>query len=263
MPAQVQLSRPFQLRCGSLEISLATTLPELDEAMRLRFAVFNQELGEGLDASWERGYDTDAYDTYCDHLIARDRDSGRVVGTYRLLRRRVAERHLGFYAENEFDLAPLKRLPGESMELGRSCVAPSHRSFATINLLWNAITEYAQVHGVSHLFGCASLHCATAAAAGPLYALLRRRHLAPPAWQVAPRPSCRMDLPAETDTEADERAARRALPPLLRGYLRAGAMVCGPPAFDAEFGTADVLVMLPLEQMARRYLRHYGAGEDV
>src|SRR5262249_60892861 len=114
-------------------------------------------LHAGLVLPYDRGYDTDAYDAYCDHLIVKDLTSDEVVGTYRLLRGSQAERHIGFYSENEFDLGNLKRLRGELLELGRSCIATTHRSFATLNLLWGAITKYANDRDLGYLFGCASL----------------------------------------------------------------------------------------------------------
>src|SRR5262249_819196 len=150
------------IRAGSLEVKLASTLTELDAAMRLRFEVFNLELQEGLVSSYDRGYDTDAYDAYCDHLIVKDTISGEVVGTYRLLRGSQGERQMGFYSENEFELRDLKGLRGEMLELGRSCIAVTHRSFATLNLLWSAIANYAVERNLSYLFGCASLHVSEA-----------------------------------------------------------------------------------------------------
>src|SRR5262245_5270551 len=150
------------IRAGNLEVRLATNLTELDAAMRLRFEVFNLELQEGLHSSYERGYDTDAYDAYCDHLIVKDLELDEVLGTYRLLSQERAERNIGFYSENEFDLSHLKRTAGGYgnglLELGRSCIAESHRSFATINLLWSAIANYAIERGINYLFGCGSLH---------------------------------------------------------------------------------------------------------
>jgi L-ornithine Nalpha-acyltransferase len=262
MPAFIQAPNRLSLRTAALEVKLATLFAEIDAALRLRFEVFNLELQEGLSASYERGYDTDAYDAWCDHLIVKDLMTDAVVGTYRLLRGSIATRQLGFYSENEFDLHKLKRLPGEVLELGRSCVARSHRSFATINLLWNAITLYAEQRGIRHLFGCASLHSAAAAEVEPLYAYLRRYHFAPEEFRVHPLETCRMPLREILDEQFDERAARRKLPPLLKGYLRAGALVCGAPAFDAEFGTADVLVLMQMEQMAARYQQHYSAEEQ-
>jgi putative hemolysin len=257
MPTLIQVPGRLSLRTGALEVKLASTFAELDAALRLRFEVFNLELREGLSDSYERGYDTDAYDAWCDHLIVKDLTNNSVIGTYRLLRGSVAAHQIGFYSENEFDLYNLKRLPGEVLELGRSCVARSHRSLTTINLLWAAIARYAGERDIRHLFGCASLHCVAAAEVQPLYAYLRKRHFAPEDFRVYPHEECRLPIQEATGEELDESALRRQLPPLLKGYLRAGALVCGAPAFDAEFSTADVLVLMRLEQMAGRYQQHY------
>ncbi len=184
MPTLIQSSPQLRLRRNTLEVSLASSFAEIDAAMRLRFEVFNLELFEGLVSSYDKGYDSDAYDAYCDHLIVKDLALGQVVGTYRLLRGSVAQRNIGFYSENEFDLSNLKRLPGESLELSRSCVAGSHRSSSAINLLWSAITRYAAQLRVKYLFGCASLHCATTAEAQPIYSYLRGRHFAPGEYRI-------------------------------------------------------------------------------
>jgi putative hemolysin len=257
MTTFVQESSSVLLRTETLEVKLATTFAEIDSALRLRFEVFNLELQEGLLASYERGFDTDAYDAYCDHLIVKDLVSDKVVGTYRLLRQSVAERNIGFYSENEFDLTTLKRLPGELLELGRSCVAHSHRNATTISKLWNAIIEYARQRGMAYLFGCGSLHQSEAEDVLPLYAYLRDHYFAPEAFRVQPRASCRMQLDETARVLYEPRAMSRRLSPVMKGYLRAGAVICGAPAFDAEFGTADVLVLLEMEKLTARYKNHY------
>lgn len=249
---------------GNLEVRLAGSFEEIDAAMRLRFEVFNLELQEGLLSSYDRGFDTDAYDAWCDHLIVRDLTTNKVVGTYRLLRQDVAERQIGFYSENEFDLSLLRRTVqdegGELLELGRSCIAASHRSFATINLLWGAIANYAKNHGISHLFGCGSLHYSDREDVEPIYDYLSHHHLAPQKYRVTPVPSCRMSLNPLVSLFSDDskhREIQRKLSPILRGYLRTGALVCGEPAYDSEFGTADVLVLLEMERLTERYRNHY------
>ncbi len=251
------------IRAANLEIKLASNMAELDAAMRLRFEIFNVELQEGLVSSYDRGYDTDAYDAYCDHLIVKDLSSGDVVGTYRLLRGAEARRHIGFYSENEFDLSNLKRLRGELLELGRSCIASTHRSFSTLNLLWSGIAEYAREHNVSHLFGCASLHIAEVSDVQPVYSYLRANHFAPEQYRVYPVESCRMMISEETCEAVESRAVLRKLSPILKGYLRTGAMICGAPAYDAEFGTADVLAILKMERMTERYKQRYVAGSEA
>lgn len=251
------------IRVGNLEVRLAKNLTELDAAMRLRFEVFNLELQEGLVSSYDRGYDTDPYDAYCDHLIVKDLTSDEVVGTYRLLRGSQAKRHIGFYSENEFDLSNLKRLGGEMLELGRSCIAATHRSFGTLNLLWSAITKYALEHNLSHLFGCASLHISQASEVQPVFSYLRANHFAPEKYRVYPVESCRMEISDDIFEPEDSRSILRKLSPILKGYLRAGAMIGGAPAYDSDFGTADVLGILELEKMAGRYKQRYQAGSEV
>ncbi len=236
---------------------------ELDAAQRLRFEVFNLELQEGLRSSYERGYDSDAYDAYCDHLIVKDLELDEIVGTYRLLRQRVADRNIGFYSENEFDLENLKTASdeagGELLELGRSCIAETHRSFATINLLWNAIVRYATEHNVTHLFGCGSLHLSDEKQVQQVYAFLKARHFAAEEFRVYPLAGCRMAVCDDEQAPVDSRSVMKLISPILKGYLRTGAVVCGAPAYDEEFGTADVLVLMEMAKLADRYRQHYAA----
>lgn len=243
-----------------LEVRLANSFEELDAAMKLRFQVFNLELQEGLLSSYDRGYDTDAYDAWCDHLIVRDLELNQVVGTYRLLRQSQAERQIGFYSENEFDLGRLKETAreagGDLLELGRSCIAATHRSFATINLLWGGIAQYALRNRISLMFGCGSLHYSDPEDVEPIYAYLRANYLAPEKYRVTPLPSCRMTLP-ERAAPAEAKSIQRKLSPILRGYLRTGALICGEPAYDREFGTADVLVLLEMDRLTERYKQQY------
>ncbi len=256
----------LNVACGRLEVRLASSFKELDAARRLRFEVFNLELREGLLSSYDRGYDTDAYDAWCDHLIVRDMEMDKVVGTYRLLRQEQADRHIGFYSENEFDLTRLREAAREDgaelLELGRSCIAATHRSFATISLLWAAIARYAMQGNNRLLFGCGSLHHSNPTEVAPIYTWLKSRYFAPERYQVAPVAGCRMSLDDVDPTGIDSATIQRSLPPIMRGYLRAGAMVCGEPAYDCEFGTADVLVLLKMEQLSTRYHNHYVVGGE-
>lgn len=261
MLATIQTQQIQPIRAGKLEVRLATTIAELDAAMRLRFEIFNLELQEGLRASYERGYDTDAYDAYCDHLIVKDLELDEVVGTYRLLRQGQAERNIGFYSENEFDLTNLKQSAkarrGSLLELGRSCIASSHRSFATINLLWGAIVRYAIEHGDDFLFGCGSLHVSDSEEVRQIYSYLCAHHFATEEYRVHPLDHCLMRFDGADEQPAESRAVMRKLSPILKGYLRAGALICGAPAYDAEFGTADVLVLVEMNKLAVRYKQHY------
>jgi putative hemolysin len=241
----------------AFDVKIADSLHEIEAALRLRFEVFNLEMNEGLESSFETGFDSDVYDTFCDHLIVIEKTSQRVVGTYRLLRQSKAEQHIGFYSENEFDLSLLKRNTGRSLELGRSCVAKEFRSIAVINLLWSGIARYIEREGITHLFGCASLHSTDLHESAPAYYYLIHNHLAPKEFWVTPRVHCRIDFSPCSVSEQEERAAFSSLPPLMKGYLRLGAMICGEPAVDREFGTTDFLILVDTAKITERYKEHY------
>jgi putative hemolysin len=238
-----------------LRLELAATAGEVDEVQRLRHQVFVEELGaspEGDDG--ER--DQDAFDAHCDHLVVRDGDTGQAVGTYRLLPGSRAARLGGFYADGEFDLARLQHLRERAVELGRACIHPDYRTGAVIMLLWSGIARYMRQHGQQTLIGCASIGMADGGAnALAVYRSLAARHLAPAEYRVFPR----YPLPLELLHEA----ATPSIPPLLKGYLRVGAWIAGEPAWDPDFNTADLLVLLPLARIEARYARHYLAEKQA
>jgi L-ornithine Nalpha-acyltransferase len=271
MMAIESLSRPPVAAPGEtegLEVRLAATTGEIEAAQRLRYRVFHEELGAGMPAG-TAGRDMDAFDEVCDHLIILDRarrPGGEVVGTYRLLRRSVAERHGGFYTATEFDVAPLLSHPGELLELGRSCVAPTHRTRAVMQLLWRGISAYVLRHAVTLMFGCASLPGTDAQALAPALAYLHQNHLAPEPLRARALPGRRvaMDgLPGRTASAElaaagfEPRAAVALLPPLLKGYLRVGGFVGDGAVVDASFNTTDVCLIVPLDGVSRKYANHF------
>ena len=254
-------------RIGSLVTRLADSRQEVDAAQAIRYRVFVEELGAELPVEAMRVQrDFDAFDEICDHLIVLDTSiegdsADQIVATYRLLRHEVAMRHSGFYSASEFDIEPLlARNPGKRfMELGRSCVLPPYRTKRTVELLWQGNWAYALKHGLDVMFGCASftgrypeLH------ALPL-SFLHHHALARGEWAVKAQPGLarNMDLmPAEA---ANARRALMAMPPLVKGYLRLGAMVGEGAVVDQAFGTTDVLVILPIESISSRYVNYYGS----
>lgn len=243
------------------EVKIATAAGEIEEAQRLRFEVFNLELNRGLESSYARGLDVDEFDPYCEHLIVRDLKGGAVVGTYRLLRGSQARRHIGFYSEKEFDLSRIKELDGELLELGRSCARKDFRDRALIPLMWEAIAEQVRKHQVRYLFGCGSLYTTEVAEVAAAYAWLKKKHYAPEALRVFPVESCRFrGLPEQVES-SDESALIQKLPSLIKGYLRIGALVGGPPALDAEFGTADFFLILDFRSLKDEYLKRLGLVE--
>ena len=246
---------------AEFDVKIATDAHEIEEAQRLRFQVFNLELNKGLKASYERGLDIDEFDAYCDHLIVRDLHSGDVVGTYRLLRGAQARRHIGFYSEKEFNLSRIKELDGELMELGRSCARKDFRDRSLLPLMWEAIAEQVRLHHVRYLFGCGSLYTTDIIEVGTIFSLLKSRYYAPEMFRVDPAPNCRFpgvltELPIN-----DEQVLFQKLPSLIRGYLRVGAVACGPPALDREFGTADFFLLLDFGSMKEEYLKRLGLGD--
>lgn len=248
---------------ADFSIKIATDPSEIVEAQRLRFQVFNLELNKGLQGSYENGLDVDEFDPFCHHLIVRDIESNDAVGTYRMMLGARARRHLGFYSEKEFDLARIKNLDGELLELGRSCARKDYRDRALLPLMWEAIADYVRAHQVRYLFGCGSLYTTRVAEVSAIFALLRSKYYAPDHCRVEPLADCRFcglsDVPIAS---ADEAALFQRLPSLIKGYLRIGALVCGPAAFDTEFGTADFLLLLEFAGLKPEYLKRLGLVDE-
>jgi len=245
--AQAPSTRPAA-RDDGLDVFMADTA-DLIAAQKLRHRVFSGEMGARLQGPIP-GLDTDVYDAYCDHLVARERSSGRIVGTYRLLRpERVAA--LGCsYADSEFDLSALRPLRSQMVEMGRSCVAPEYRNGAAIRMLWAGIARFMQNYGYRYLTGCASISVGDGGhQAASLYTALAPRH--PPENGLHARPRHRLPL------ERLRRDLDVATPPLIKGYLRCGGRILAEPALDPEFGTADILMILDLATMSPRYARHF------
>ncbi len=240
-----------------LEAVWARRPGEIRSAQRLRFRVFAEEMGARLAPAGGAGdrLDIDRFDPFCEHLLVRavaerKGKSGKVVGTYRVLTPDAARRAGGFYTETEFDLDPVRPLLGKAVELGRSCVHPRWRSGAVVMALWGALGEFMLRNGLDTMVGCASIGMADGGhSAASLWARLRETHLAPPQWQVRPRlPLPVADLRQDLDAE---------VPALIKGYLRCGAMVLGPPAWDPDFNTADLPLLMRFESLPARYKRHF------
>ena len=232
---------------ASLELRLAGTAAEVRAAQHLRYSVFADELGARLDGDGRAGLDCDRFDAYCEHLIVRAPASNRVVGTYRILSPEGRRRAGGWYCASEFDVGRLEAVADDTVEIGRACVDPAYRSGHTIALLWTGLLRYIIQRRCQYVIGCASLGTADG---GHIAASICRRmlqeHLAVPQWRVVPRRAFVL--------EGWREIADAPLPPLLKGYLRLGARVCGEPAWDPNFNTADLLMMLSLAEMNPRYV---------
>ena len=249
----------------NLTVSWACCEEDVRQAQRLRYRIFAMEMGAKLTSptGMMPGLDVDAFDPFCDHLLVKavtrsDDDDGLLVGTYRVLAPDAARRAGGLYMENEFDLAPLSGLRSRAVELGRSCVHPAWRSGGVILALWSALCQYMYLHRLESMIGCASVGLKDGGQlAGALWRSLRTTHLVEPKWRVQPY----IALPLTGDIEMPVPATRacRAIitPPLVKGYLRCGARLLGPPAMDQAFNTADLPMMLHLSDLAPRYRKHF------
>ncbi|WP_439599320.1 GNAT family N-acetyltransferase [Falsiroseomonas sp.] len=251
-----------ELRAGNLGLRLAESAAEIEAAQALRYRVFYEEMGAHADAATRGSQrDRDEYDAVADHLLVLDHDLGQgpeaVVGTYRLIRRKGADRLGRFYSAAEYDLAPLLAFEGEIMELGRSCVATAYRTRGTLQLLWRGIAAFVFRHRIDLMFGCASLPGTDLDALAPQLSYLHANHLAPPALRprAVPARHVAMDrLPADS---LNMRAALGALPPLVKGYLRLGGFVGDGAVIDQQFNTTDVCIVVKTDLITDKYFRHY------
>lgn len=233
-----------------LTVALAANLHEVREAQRLRYRVFAEEMGAHVPGR-EQGIDCDIYDAYCQHLLVRDTESNEVVGTYRILTGAQARRIGGFYSDEEFDLTRLNPLRDATVEVGRSCVHPDYRNGATIAFLWSGVCAYVLRHNYQYLMGCASIGMADGGrSAASIYRRLAETHLSPAEYRVFPRSGLTLE-------GLDSDTGKAPLPPLIKGYMRLGSYVCGAPAWDPKFNTADLLILLPLARFNPRYARHF------
>ncbi len=242
-----------------LEVRLAGNQLEIERALALRYDVFNLEMGEGLPQSSATRKDRDEYDLYCNHLIVIDKSNqDKIVGTYRILTRRMAKEGIGFYSENEFDITSIYNLPDEIAEVGRSCVHPDYRDGSVISLLWQGLAEFMIKQDVRYLMGCGSIHSTDSEVASQSYAFLKEKDaIAPEEFRVFPNPD--YALPGfNTEYKIEDlKAVTKNIPPLLKGYIRLGAKICGTPALDSVFGTTDVFILFDRKEITERYAKHY------
>jgi putative hemolysin len=259
---------------GRYRLRFAETLKDREAACRLRFKVFNIELGEGLDSSYETGLDMDWYDPICVHLLVEDKTSRRVVGTYRMQSGETAKRNLGYYSEQEFSLGPYEPLRAGILELGRASIDREHRTPEVLMLLWRGIAQYATDMGLRYLLGCSSLNSNDPAEGWQMYRQLENfrvpaefetrptaAYACPPGSYDFAQQSADAQLPPCRSDRSDGRSgpddsspahAQTAVkvPKLLKTYLAIGARIAAPPAWDRGFRTIDFLTFLDLNLLS-------------
>ncbi len=261
---------------GDLEVRMASSLKDVRLAQRMRFDVFYKEMSATPSFLAElRRRDEDPYDAICDHLLVVDRAASSqwqatrrplVVGTYRLLRQDVALKHFGFYTQGEYDIAPmLARHPSlRFLEVGRSCVLKSYRNRRTLELLWHGLWTYVREQRIDVMIGCASFEGTDPRAHAMALSFLHHNARAPDEWRCcAAHPHLHQSMDLLPVGDIDAKAALKALPPLIKGYLRLGAFIGDGAVIDHQFGTTDVLIILPVKNIDPRYFEHFGAPDEV
>ena len=258
-------------RIGDLEVRLAQTAAEIRQAQKLRYHVFYEEGSALADPSrlFARR-DIDAFDAICDHLLVLDhaakksRGKPAVVGTYRLLRQQLAEDFGGFYTAGEFDIAPLlgRHRDLQFLELGRSCVLAPYRNKRTVELLWHGIWAYVLHNRLDVMFGCASLDGTDPDRLALPLSFLHHYSRAPEPWRAPALPERYVEMNRMSKEAIDPKAALRSLPPLVKGYLRLGCYIGDGAVIDRQFGTTDVLIVLPVSALSSRYVEHFGASAE-
>ncbi|MFC4624699.1 GNAT family N-acetyltransferase [Daeguia caeni] len=257
-------------RIGALEVRLATSQDEVEAAQELRYRVFYDEMGAHAHsmAAAERR-DADRFDAVCDHLLVYDTaltcpQHRQIVGTYRLMRSDQAAKHGGFYSADEYDVhqLALSRPNLRLLELGRSCVQAEYRSKRTVELLWQGAWAYCRRHAIDVMFGCASFHGTIPAAHALGLSFLYNNCRATPDWDVRALPHRYQTMDLMPREAINNKAALFSMPPMIKGYLRLGAMIGDGAVVDEAFGTTDVFIILPIERISSRYISYYGADAN-
>jgi len=263
-------------RIGGLEVRLARSAADIRKAQRLRFEVFYREMAAVPDAlTLAKKRDEDEYDAICDHLLVIDKDPdktkrrpwpkrSKVVGTYRVLRQEIAEKHNGFYTQGEYDIAPLmeRKRACTFLELGRSCVLKPYRNRRTVELLWQGLWTYIREHKYDVMLGCASIPGTNPKEHALALSFLYQNVLAPEEWRVSAHKDRYVDMNILPKSEVSAKEALKAMPPLIKGYLRLGAFVGDGAVIDHQFGTTDVFIILPVQSIDTRYFAHFGAPDE-
>ncbi len=238
-----------------LVVGLARTAEEIEQIQRLRYDVFTEDMGAVFPDAQD-GIEHDRFDPFCEHLMVRELDTGRVVGTYRILTPEKAREAGGYYSQSEFDLSGLGAIRDELVEVGRSCTHADYRNGAVIMLLWSGLAEYLRRGGYQYVLGCASV------------SLRDDGVTAAEVWRTISKQLPKEGEPQVTPlhrypVEKLNSTLPARVPPLIKGYLKLGATVCGEPAWDPDFNAADFPVLLKMDGMDERYRRHFGLDQPA
>lgn len=256
-----------QITSDHLYLKIADTADEIEQAQRLRYKVFYEEMGAHPDGDMGAdGREIEFYDNYCDHLLVVDSSlpqGEQIVGTYRILRQEMADaNNIKFYTENEFDLGKLRAQGGKIMEVSRSCVLPSHRSRMAINLLWKGIAACVFAQKVDYLIGTPSMNGTNMEDHLQILAYLKNFHMADESIRPRVIEEFYHPLPEIDKDSMDQKRAFMALPPLLKGYMRLGAVIGDGVYIDHQFNCIDVAIIVEINKVTDRYFNHYTRGDN-
>ncbi len=254
------------LRIGNLEVRLARNTAEIEEAQRLRYHVFYEEMAaKPSPEQLQTKMDGDKFDAVCDHMLVLDHnlpEGQQVVGTYRMLRRSVADKTTGFYTSQEYDISKLLDHPGELLEVGRSCVHENYRTRFTLELLWRGIAAYVDQFDIQLIFGCACLDTTDPEAVKEELSYLYHHHLAPPALRATALPQHHIKMDRVPPSSFNPRRVLTKLPPLIKGYLRIGGFIGDGGVLDEQWGSIDVCIIVKTDLITDKHARHYGLTDQ-
>lgn len=253
---------PFYIRSNKFHVYIAQTEQDIKDAQRLRYEVFFNEMGAAENETLEKGLDVNSFDAFADHLVVTDVEQGRVVGTYRLLRREGAKKHGSFYTQGEFNIDVLVNQSGEILEVSRSCVDVNYRTQSVMRLLWRGLAEYILHYDVTYLFGCGSFHGTDLKKLAHPLSYLYYNHLLPK--ETCPRTleDHYQSLQILPKDQVDEARALAEMPPLLRGYMRVGGGIGDGAFVDHAFNTVDVCVVVDSNCMTPRFAQHFNEHSE-
>lgn len=233
---------------NKLVVEFADNEADIRASQALRYRVFAEEMGAEVEGA-EQGLDVDEFDQYCSHIVVRTAE-GKIVGCTRILPQEAAEKIGGFYSSKEFILDDLVTKPGRFVEMGRTCIAPEYRSGATIALIWSKLADYRTQEPFDYLIGCASVPWEEGGAVThKILDMLYDKHMSPEGWRVTPK----IEVPPTE--QALTQVAK--MTPLIKAYIRIGAVACGKACWDPDFRVADVFMLLEMDKLEARYLKHF------
>ncbi len=260
----------MKLDASRFEVRLAQSQDDVAGAQRLRYRVFVEEMGAPAPgADHENRLEKDAYDAYFDHLLLIDKECESqdpldcFVGVYRLMRGSVAKTGIGFYGASEYDLTKIMQDGRESLELGRSCVAPEYRGGVGMHLLWDALGAYVTERNIEILFGVASFHGSDVEPLKQPLSYLYQNHLAPPDLRVKARAPGAVDMNLLPPEQIDRKKAMAGIPSLIKAYLRLGGFVGDGAYVDKDFNTVDVCLLMDTKRMSEKYRAFYSRSRGT